>query len=179
MVLGIIGKVGSGKSAVSKYLVSKYLAFFISSDDVAKDLIASGNYDLDKINENVLFSDKVAQDYVRKVVHIDVINEIKMMISRKKVDYELIVVETALPYKSLLDLCDKTILIENTIDLKRELLKTHRNYDDAKIDSILKAQEYYDDIYKTANYKILNDGTKEDLYKKIDEVINEIHIVRK
>ena len=179
MVLGLIGKVGSGKSAVARYLGATYGALHLSSDDIAKEVMQNGKYDLENINAKNLFNDEKAQEYVRNVIHPDVINEIKNKIIENKNKYDLIVIESALPNRELIGLCDKTILIETDLKFKKELLKEHRDYDETKTDTISRAQDYYEPIYETANYKIKNDSTKEELLKKVNEVMNEIYIVRK
>ena len=179
MVLGLIGKVGSGKSAVARYLKESYGALHLSSDDIAKNIMQNKKYNFDNVSAENLFNDKKTQDYVRDVIHPYVIDEIKKQVFENKNKYDLIVIESALPNNKLLSLCDKTILIETDLKFKKELLKEHRNYDETKTDIISKSQDYYEPIYKLADFKIMNDSTKEILFKKIDEVINEIYIIRK
>lgn len=180
MIIGIIGKVGSGKSACVKYITSNYPAISYSCDEVAKELINNGEVDYKPCTPYEFFTDEKKQEECRQKVHSKVFLRICENINNSNNCEELIhVIETALPQEMLYNICDKVICVENTYEKKTQLLKEHRDYTDNQIKLIYDSQSFYDKYYAMADYKIDNNGTKEDMLKKVKEVMDEICIICK
>lgn len=183
MVIGVIGKIGSGKSACVKYIKENYDAEVFSCDDVAKAMIDNGEIDYKIENPEEFFTNENLQERCRTVVHKKVFERIYKNISDKKSknNFEELyfVIETALPNEQLFDMCDKVICIDNSFEKKVELLLFHRNYSIGKTTMILNSQKYYEKFYDRADYKITNNGSKEEFLDKVKEVMNEICLIRK
>ena len=187
MILGIIGKVGSGKTVCVEYLEKEYDAKVFSCDNIAKEVIDSNETDYVPLPPLVLFRDEMAQKECREKIHPIVFNRIKKSIeiieNNEKHNNsnlgKLIVVECALPNETFYNICDKVIYIKNSFEDKFKLLKEKRGYSEEIIKQIYNSQKYYDKFYSKANYIIINDGTKQDLERKIKEVIDEIYIICK
>lgn len=185
MVIGVIGKIGSGKSLCTQYLKDEFNAIVFSCDDIAKEIIENEETDYIPMPPFIFFRDSSLQEECRKKVHTKVFEKIYYRIDEIKHtrinDFEglLIVVECALPGEMLFDICDKTIYVENSFENKVALLKESRNYTEETTKLIYDTQSYYDKFYKMADFVIVNNGTKEELKNKINEVLNEIYIVRK
>lgn len=177
LVLGVMGKVGSGKSTVIKIISDKYNTVSFSADEVFKEMQENGEFG-DNIEINTkLFLDTKLQEKIREEYHPKVFDKIKKNIDKiKKSDkeYDFILVETALPSDKYLMMCDKTIYVENSDKIKSMRLMDGRNYTSTKIKNILDSQKYYEKYYKKADYKINNDTDKTDLIYKIDFVIKEM-----
>ena len=187
MILGIIGKVGSGKTVCVEYLEKEYDAKVFSCDNIAKEIIGNNETDYIPLLPSIFFSDEIAQKECREKIHPKVFNRIKKSIEIINNNDEhkngnlgkLIVVECALPNETLYNICDKVIYIKNSFSDKLKLLKEKRGYSEEIIKLIYNSQNYYDEFYNKADYIIINDGTKQDLERKIKEVIDEVYIICK
>ena len=187
MILGIIGKVGSGKTVCVEYLEKEYDAKVFSCDSIAKEIIDDYETDYIPLPLSMFFRDEIAQKECREKIHPIVFNKIKKSIeiieNNEKLKNgnlgKLIVVECALPNESFYNICDIVIYIKNSFYDKLKLLKEKRGYSEEIIKLIYNSQNYYDEFYNKADYIIINDGTKLDLERKIKEVIDEIYIIRK
>lgn len=184
MVLGIIGKIGSGKSVCVEYIEKNYNAIVFSCDSIAKELMASGKYEYGKSEE--IFTSENLQEKCRNELHplvFDRINkQIKNILNKNNsmnFNENIVIIESALPSKALFDMCDKVICIESDYNLKTKLLKDKRGYNIEKTKKIYDSQKYYEKFYDMADIKIINDGSKSDLEKKIKEVIDEIYFICK
>lgn len=187
MVIGIIGKIGSGKSFCTRYLVKNYNAVVISCDEIAKEIIENNETDYVQTPPFVFFRSKEAQEECRSKIHTKVFEKIQIIINdihkdsklNKSSNDILIAVECALPNNKLFDICDKVICIINSYQNKVNILKNTRDYSEETTKLIYDSQEYYDKYYNKADKIIINDGTKNDFENKIKEAIDEIYIIRK
>jgi len=280
MVLGIVGKIGSGKSAVVKYLQEEYGAIAFSCDDVAKEIMKEEDYNIsgnDEIFTNKNFLEKVRIELHPKVFYrifenililynfiaqneynseknedilsvlekkyninifsnllnennflnfIEQSNRFSKEKSYTKLNNEnylnslrennfmnknhknnekqdiktenecalrilenfknfnefyniLIIIESALPSDDMFKICDNMIYIDSPYKDRVNRLKETRDYSEEKIKLIYDSQAYYEKFYDRADYKIMNDGTKEALVNKVKEVMDEIYIASK
>lgn len=234
MVIGIIGKVGSGKSTCVEYIERAYGAIVFSCDSIAKDIIENKETDYIALPSGLFFRSEEAQEECRNKIHKLVFDRISIQIMNitknlniknnenivkvknknnflehnesnegernksnannrilenknyltnnySQIDKKdiLIVIECALPSERLFEMCDKVIYIRNSYEDKVKLLYEKRAYTEDVTKLIYDSQAYYDKFYNRANIIVENNGTKEDLEKKIKEVIDEIYIVRK
>ena len=203
MVVGLIGKVGSGKSACAKYLEKEYAAIVFSCDDIAKEIIENKETDYIALPSGLFFRSNKAQEECRNKIHKLVFDRIEnnlKNITNKNNSFnnlnfqeqsnsryiennnnfsELVVIECALPSERLFDMCDEVIYIRNSYEDKVKLLYEKRGYTEDITKLIYDSQSYYDKYYDRANIIVENNSTKSDLEKKIKEVIDEIYIVRK
>lgn len=184
MIIGIMGKVGSGKSLCVKYIKEHYDAFVFSCDEIAKELIESGQVDYKIESPRDFFTDERLQEVCREKVHKPVFLRICENINNLSKLYginedRLCVIETALPNDMFLNICDKTIYVDNTLEKKIEILKEHRDYTETQTKLIYESQKYYEKFYIKADYKISNNENKEELLEKLKEVMDEVCIFRK
>ena len=178
IVLGVMGKVGSGKTSLIKIIEEKYKIKTFIADDVFKEMKENGEFDEDIDLNSRLFLDTKLQERIRKEYHPKVFNNIKKEIEILKdngKEYDFIVIETALPSDLFLSICDKTIYIENDEKVKQMRLMNDRNYSISKIKNILESQEYYEKFYKKADYKIINNNDIINLKVEVGFILDEIH----
>lgn len=178
MVVGIVGKIGSGKSTVASFIQKKYGAIVISCDEIAKSIIENNESEYIKGFDGEIFFDEDKQEECRKKLHPIVFAKVKEMIRNDK-EHDLFVVESALPNEDMFNICDKIITINSNYEDKLIWLKQERDYTEFKTAIIFGSQEYYNKFYDKADYKIENTGSIEELEKKVDEVFNEIYITGK
>ena len=181
MVLGVTGKIGSGKTLCCEILEKEYKAKVYSCDKIAKEIIENKETDYEPLPQSLFFRSEAAQEECRQKIHKIVFDRIDESIKKFKLtnDNTLIVVECALPSERLFEICDKLIYVRNSYENKVKLLKEKRSYDEEITKLIYDSQKYYDKCYEKADIIIDNDGTKLELENKLKEVMNEIYIIRK
>ncbi len=193
MVIGIVGKVGAGKSACIKYIRENYTDVNIkvfSCDDIAKRIIENGEveYEGRYVSPYTFFTEKKYQDEARAKIHPIVFNKIKDELDKDDLTTDanksdshktLSIIESALPSKQMYDMCDKIIYIRATYEKSLERLKKNRDYTDNQAKLIYDSQEYYEKFYDMADYIVDNNADKESFLKRIKEVIDEICVICK
>ena len=183
MTIGIMGKIGSGKSKCLKLIKELYSDYDIkvySCDDIAKEIL---NWDDDKFAFKYLrpydfFTNEKVQEEVRNGFHPLVFNKIKETIIAKSND-SINLVETALPSELFFKMCDKTIFINSSRENRINRLKNTRSFTDNQFDVINNSQDYYEKYYQKADYIIDNDSDLDSFKSMIKEVMDEICIICK
>lgn len=181
MLIGIMGKIGSGKSICVNYLKNNCGFIVYSCDDIAKNMFENGETEYIKSDANNFFLDEKLQEECRNTLHKKVFEKIFIEYDIEKKNNKNVnaVIETALPNDDFINKCDKTILVYNDFDNKIDLLIKNRNYTIGKINLIYNSQKYYEKFYNMADYKIENNKTLDELITKLREVINEVCIICK
>ena len=183
MIIGIMGKIGSGKSKclkIIKELYGDYDVRIYSCDDIAKELLREddGKFTFKYLSPYDFFTDERVQEEVRDNFHPLVFNKIKETIeNQSKASINLI--ETALPSEMFFNMCDKTICINSGCEKRMNRLKSTRSFIDNQFNVLDNSQEYYEKYYKKANYIIDNNSDLDSFKSKIKEVMDEICIICK
>lgn len=193
MIIGITGSIGTGKSTVSNYLISKGYSV-VDADKISKGAynVGSNGYKaiLEVFGEEILNSNgEVDRKKIKKIVfdnsnmlqrlnmaiHPIIINEIEKEIeilleSQNVVFLDApLLIETELNKKVnkiIVVICDKNEQINRII--KRDKITA-----DMAI-SIINSQMSIDEKLKFADYIVYNNSTIENLYSQVDEIILEI-----
>ena len=193
MIIGITGSIGTGKSTVSNYLISKGYSV-VDADKISKGAynIGSNGYKaiLEVFGEEILNSNgEVDRKKIKKIVfdnsnmlqrlnmaiHPIIINEIEkeieMLLESQSVVFldAPLLIETELHKKVnkiIVVICDKNEQINRII--KRDKITA-----DMAI-SIINSQMSIDEKLKFADYIVYNNSTIENLYSQVDEIILEI-----
>ena len=195
-VIGITGNIACGKSLVSDYLKTKGY-YIIDADEITNDLYIKDNFEFktgminlfgnDILNLNnkidkqkiakIVFKDKEALKKLNELSHPIITKIISNLI--KNSNENIIFVSAALLYEAnWQENVDSVILVKCPRGSQIERLQKRNKYtlDEAnkRIDSFLSQ----DIKAKLAKYVIDNDSTIENLYKKIDEIIEKIEKVK-
>ena len=176
MVVGITGKYGSGKSTLSNYIVNKYGFIYYDTDTIFKILKEKGIFDFKIENQVDFYNSFHTQNIVRHNFHPKVFRFIKNEIDKKikaNKNYNFII-ETALPSNYFFSICDYTIYIINKLKSKKQIILDERNIQNNSLIKIINIQNFYNKYYKKCDFKIINNNSLIDLYKKFDVVINKI-----
>ena len=193
MIIGITGSIGTGKSTVSNYLISKGYSV-VDADKISKGaynigsngykailevfgveiLNSNGEVDRKKIKK-IVFDNSNMLQRLNMAIHPIIINEIEKEIeilleSQNVVFLDApLLIETEL-YKNvdkiIVVACDKNEQINRII--KRDKITA-----DMAI-SIINSQMSIDEKLKFADYIVYNNSTIENLYSQVDEIILEI-----
>ncbi len=187
----ITGGIGSGKSEVCKYLENKGVPVY-DCDSKAKELydknpsvldsleqvlgcelrLADGKLDR-KLLASIIFNDDKALDKVDGIVHPAVIKDFSQWRDSFG-DVPMVIMESALVFgnRPLMSLGDKVVLVTapNEIRLKRAMSrdKSSESAVSSRID--VQDRKYFSNGRNLADAEIVNDGTLEELYHKVDIV---------
>ena len=82
MVFGIVGKIGSGKSEIVKYLKDEYNAISFSCDEIAKKIIKENGLKI--YNSEEVFTNTNLQERIRAELHPIVFQRINENINNFK-----------------------------------------------------------------------------------------------
>lgn len=188
-VIGITGGIGCGKSTVIDVLNVNYQCYVINTDFIAAELMKKDQKAYQKVveyfGEEILQEDgeinrkKLANRVFKSELDLLKLNSFTHPIVREEVllqieqqrnlgKNQLIIVETALPYEARLkDYCDDIWYVTASLEIRRERLKTSRNYSDDKINDIFNKQLSESAYRDFCNHVIVNDTTKEDILEQI------------
>lgn len=183
-VLGVTGRIHSGKTLVSKYLESKgYIVF--NADQVAKEVYNNPKIKIKIINllgPNSYLDEKVNSKYIRQVliakpelkneldliIHPQVFKAAKEFVKNTNVNQKIVLDIPLITSANIDSLCDEILLIDSSLDSRRARLeKEGRDYS-----SLLKINSSYPFAFikNLSTYFIENNSSEEDLYKKIDNL---------
>lgn len=183
MTIGVVGKIGSGKTFFTKYVKDNYESIVVfSSDAIAKEIMESGetSYNGKNIIPYEFFTNEKYQEDVRKNLHPFVFKKIENEIEKLKIKNSnlIYIIESALPSDYMLDICDKLIYIKSSYKDIYQRLSLHRGYSDNQIKLIYNSQNYYEKFYEKADYVINNSEDLKKFLSSIKEVMDEICVIR-
>ena len=184
IIIGITGKISSGKSTVASIMEkAKDRTWVLDADDIAKDIYNKNTAikaDLKKTfgpdiiddNKNILYG-KLAEIVFSSQIELSKLNrlmfplirrEIKSMIKSDTVN-DYIIIDAAVLFDAKLDLlCDFIILVDADESLRKTFLK-NKNLNDNEIE--LRIQGQHIKINESrVDFRIINDGKIENLRKK-------------
>ncbi len=182
LIIGLVGRIGSGKGLVSDYLCDKYNAKQYMFSKILMDL-------LDRLH--LPHERKYLQELgvcIRKGLGEDtLVNALQEDLKKEKSD--LIVID-GIRYQNEVEMLRK---FENNIllylrappELRYERCRKRAKKGEAYItfEEFLNAEDketerYIEEIGKTADYTLENTGTKEELIERVEEILGEIGVFR-
>jgi dephospho-CoA kinase len=177
-VIGVVGKIGSGKDEVLKYLKAKYGIPYLSTGDLVRDLAAKEG--LPPTRENLeIISEKCFIEMGKGCFVRMVADEIKKNgwktagISGIRAPADVHILKEMFGNGFILlrvDVADTKLRFQR-------ILRRHEARDPEKFEEFLVQERGEEEVFhvdKTAamaNYALKNDGTIEDLHKQIDTLV--------
>ncbi|MDD6491164.1 MAG: dephospho-CoA kinase [Firmicutes bacterium] len=194
-VIGITGGVGSGKSALLKYIAKNYNCRVILADEVAHQakepgqpcyeelikLLSSdilnedGTIHKGKMAEKIFASEELLKK-VNQIIHPAVKKMIldEITLEKRRGELDFLFLEAALLIEDgYLNIVDEMWYIYARDDVRRMRLKKSRNYSDEKTDAIMKTQLSEENFRKNCSFVIDNSGGIEEAYRQIDIKLGE------
>ncbi|WP_024654815.1 dephospho-CoA kinase [Borrelia hispanica] len=191
-IIGITGRISTGKDTVSKIISNEYDFYEINADKIGhiileekKDTIIKtfGNKILNNINEidriklrNIVFYDKEKLQILEKITHPIIYQQIEQIILTNKSDK--IIINAALLFKlDLAKFCKHIFIIKANDEIIKNRLKLNRNIDDNLIINILKWQKdifFNKNIINSKIINIINNKSYEYLKRKIRAKMREV-----
>lgn len=199
MILGITGGVGSGKSTVLEYLKTKYGAFIIQADLVARYIMEPGHEVYDKVVTNfpeirldengvidrsyfagIVFHDSRKLKLLNSIVHPGVKAEIKSLIEKSRSENKdrLIVIEAALliedGYK---EICDEIWYVFCEKEERIRRLMASRGYTREKAMDIMDSQMSDEEFKAHTDAFVDNTEDEKKTHRQIDRLIHDFRAV--
>ena len=186
IIIGITGRIASGKSSVLEYVKSKGYSC-ISSDDIVAILYQTNRDTYQKIQDKLgvkFNSDHVEKDVLRehlikhpkdkskleKIVHPMVYEYIKEWVNNQ--DDGLLFIEVPLLYESKMqDYFDFIIALDIDLDKQQERIKK-RNESSYNQLLLINGNNSFDNYSRICDFLISNNKDIKELRKNIDKVIN-------
>ena len=190
MNIGITGSIACGKSTVSNYLIEKGYTIIdadklghiaLTSDEVKEKLKKSFGYiilenneisreKLGKLvfgnNENLKVLNSIVHPYIRKII---------LQLQEKHRDERLVFLDIALLFEAgFEDLVEKIIVVhvDEKIQLARLMSRNALSKEQAMFR--IESQMSSNDKSKLGDYVINNSNTKEETYRQIDLILDEL-----
>ncbi|ABX31786.1 dephospho-CoA kinase [Petrotoga mobilis SJ95] len=193
MVIGITGPAGSGKSTISKIIKTIYKdkASIIDVDRLGHEVLTyffikeklkenfgeeifddDNNISRSKLGE-IVFSNQEKLELLNQIVHPEILNKTEQILKEISNKNDIIIIDAALLFKIGLDkLCDKIIYVDAPEELRIERLSEKRGIPLEKAKNIVKSQEHINS--KRCDFKILNIGNFDQLYKETEKIIQNL-----
>jgi dephospho-CoA kinase len=181
IILGFAGELACGKGTATKYITEKHNGGAHKFSNMLRDV--AHRMHLEESRENIqkistFFRQNFGEDIMSRVIYKDVVADSHSIIAvdgvRRLMDIKYL---TTLPGFKL-------IYIEANIERRYErIIKRGENSDDLsktfegfKEDHLKETESQIKDLKKKADFVLDNNGTLEDLYKQIEDVLNKLSI---
>ena len=177
MIIGLTGSYGAGKGEVADYLVKNGFEYFSLSDEIREvlmgrgmnptrdNLISAGNELRAKFGAGY-WAERVARKIKKSCVVDSIRNPLEVEVLRRKDSFVLVAITAPAELrfersKERGGVADDVTMQEFVENEKREM-------------SSDPAKQQLHIVMEMADYKIVNDGTLEELHAKVDKVLEEL-----
>ncbi len=195
LIIGITGEAGGGKSVALSYLQEHYPCEVLMADTIGNEvkepgarcyeavinllgneiLLPDGSMNRALIAEKI-FADKTLVDAMNEIIHPavhDVIFE-RIDAFRRDNTIKFVFLEAALLIEAgYVDELDELWYICSDALQRKNRLQTIRGYSEKRIEGIAERQLDKDTFMKYADRVLMNNTTKEELYRQIDAIMGE------
>ena len=185
MIIGVYGRIGSGKTTFCNYLRTKGF-YVINGDKISREILMPGKIGLSQVidtfgieylNVDGTLNRKKLGEYVfshsdglkqlNSITHPLITAKVKALIDAHPRTH--IVIEGAVLYATdIVKFCDKTVVTTSDATLKRIMARDFLTEEEALVR--MNAQE----TYEQADFIIENNGTLPEFYQKIDRMLDAI-----
>jgi dephospho-CoA kinase len=186
-IIGLTGGIGSGKTTVANYLITKDIPVYIA-DLEARKITESKNvineikkiFGVDVIENNtvnravlagIVFKDRDKLAQLNAIIHPEVKKHFKKWL-KSKLDYKFVVKESAILFESgSYKDCDAIILVTAPLETRIERTMKRDNVDRESVLQRINNQMPEEEKKRKSDYIIQNTSLK-DTYIQIDKLLN-------
>ncbi|AAX17053.1 dephospho-CoA kinase [Borrelia hermsii] len=191
-IIGITGRISTGKDTASKIICSRYGFHEINVDKIGHIVLQAkqdrvvkifGKKILNNKNEiervklrNIVFNDREKLEKLEAITHPAIYKEIEQIILKN--EFDKIIINAALLFKlNIAKFCGHIFIIKANDEIIKKRLRASRNLDENLVINILKWQ---DDIFLNKNIlnskiiNIINSKSYEHLEKEIRAKMKEV-----
>ena len=193
-IIGLTGGIGSGKSTVSGYIKERG-NLVIDADQIAREITRPGGRILTKLVEsfgdsfidengclkrkelgNYVFGNKEREIILNEITHKEIADEIKeRLIKADKNWVPLAFLDIPLLFEVGMDKwCNETWLVTCDEELRVSRVMMRDGIDEKQVRERIESQMDDEEKYEKADIILYNTGSKEELYHKIDELLEKI-----
>jgi dephospho-CoA kinase len=182
IILGISGEIASGKDTVGKYIAEKYEASPLRFSQPLRDML--DRLHLEQNRENMAHLSL----YLRKAFGEDIFSKVLLADAKGK-ENDMVVINGVRRSPDIIHLENEEhfyfIYVETTPEARyARLIQRRQNTDDStkteaqfEKDALRETEIQIRDLKERADFVINNDGTLEDLYKQIDEIVGKVKMM--
>ena len=183
--IALTGGIGSGKSCATKYFRNLGITV-LDADEFSHELTSKGTSTLQllaktfghqviapdgSLNRTVMrelaFQDSSNKAKLEAIMHPQIRNRMKRASRNVNSEYCVHVIPLLIETKQTKDF-DRVLVIEAPLSLRKQRVAQRDNFQKQEIDQIIGAQASDDERRTIADDLLVNDGTIEELYKRID-----------
>lgn len=177
-IFGIAGEIGAGKGTVAAYLQEKFGANKRAFSDSLKDV--ADRMHLEKNRENLqkistIFRENFHDNILSEVVFFDAKNDKAEIVAidgvRRKADIEFF--KDIPGFKLVYVEAEMKTRYERIIQRGEKSDDNSKTFEEFEKDHLREAEKEIRDLKQIADFVIDNNGSFQDLYKKIDEIIKD------
>ena len=181
IILGLVGKLSSGKGTIAKYLLEKHQANIVMFSQSLRDVL--DRFYLPQTRDNMQsvsrgLREALGQDVIARVVAEDA----------KKAESQIVAVDGVRRPMDIVYLKElpgfSLIKVETEQKTRHERLnKRSQNPDDHLITfeefqkkDIAEAESLIDEVAKEARFTVDNNGSQEELFKQVEEILRKLEV---
>ena len=176
VIFGLVGPLAGGKDTVKKYLADKYKAENCRFSTILRDILKRIDVPIEreKLQQlSTILRQNFGEDVLAKVIATDVTNMKSDIVVvdgvRRMADIKYL---TELPnfFLTVID-ADLKIRYERMLKRNENVGDDKKTYEQFLKDHEAEADKETPIVMKKAKYKLNNDGSLEDLYRQVDELV--------
>ena len=184
MIIGLTGGIGSGKTAVSDIFASQGIDI-VDADLASRVVVEKGKPALDKISEHfgaeilsengelnraklreIIFKAPEERQWLESLLHPIIAEQIRYELDSSKSSYCILVSPLLLETEQK-DFCDSLLIVDVPEKFQVQRTALRDNVPEEQVESIMATQIDRAKRLSLADKIIVNDGTLEDLKKKV------------
>lgn len=177
IIFGLVGTLASGKETVKKYLSDKYGAKDCKFSSILRDILARLDIEISRENlqkVSTILRANFGEDLLARAIARDA----------SKIDSNIVVIDGVRRFTDIEHLTNLSNFILVKIDadpkIRYERMKqrnenvgdNNKTFEEFMKDHESEADNQVPAVMRTAKYSITNDGSFEDLYKQVDEMVS-------
>lgn len=179
IIIGLVGPLASGKEVTKKYLVEKYNAKDCKFSAILRDVLNRVNIPISRDTlqrVSTILRSNFGEDLLAKAIANDASKlESDMVVIdgvRRPTDIEHLV---KLPNFFLVKIdADRELRHKRLVERNENVGDSEKNFEEFLKDHESEADSLVPQVMATAKYSIENNGSLDDLYKQIDNIVGEL-----
>jgi dephospho-CoA kinase len=190
-VIGLLGGIGSGKSAVAEAL-AEHGGAIIKADQLGHEALAVpelkerivARWGRDLLDENgtiarrklgaIVFADAAERKELEAIVHPWIGEAIRARIEQLEADpsVKFIILDAAIMLEAgWSSVCDRLIFVDVPREVRLARLREGRGWSEADLEAREGAQLPLTDKATRADHVVVNDGSREELRRRVDQLV--------